>query len=63
MGKYNVIDNLEEIQQRLCNVISYVLFLYDKKIISERTRNELLKICNPDVYSERNDKTWNKKKF
>lgn len=63
MSKYNIIDNIEEIQQRLCNVISYVLYLYDKKIITERTRDELLKICNPDVYAERNGKTWNKKKF
>lgn len=50
MSKYNILDNLEDIEQRLCNVISYVLYLYDKKIISERTRNEILKICNPDVY-------------
>lgn len=52
MGKYNVTDNIEDIQQRLCNVISYVLYLYEKKIITERTRDELLKLCNPDVYKE-----------
>lgn len=38
-----------ELQQKLCNIISYVLYLYEKKIITERTKDEILKICNGDT--------------
>ena len=38
-----------ELQQKLCNIISYVLYLYEKKIISERTKDEILKICNGET--------------
>lgn len=54
MSKYNIIQNIEDTQQRLCNIIAYTLWLYEKKLISERTRDELLKLCNPDVYKEGN---------
>ena len=37
---------IKELQQTICNVINYVLWLYEKKFISERTKDELLKICN-----------------
>lgn len=53
MGKYKVLENIEEIQQRLCNVISYVLYLYEKNIITERTKKEILKICNPKIEERR----------
>lgn len=49
MRKYNPVSELTIIQQRLCNLIEYILFLYEKKYISERTKNELLKRINPDV--------------
>lgn len=50
---------LKEYQQRICNIICYVLWLYEKKFISERTKNELLKLCNHlpeegEVYVKRN---------
>ena len=38
-----------ELQQKLCNIISYVLYLYEKKIISERTKDEIIKICNGET--------------
>ena len=37
---------VKELQQRICNIICYVCWLYEKKFISERTKNELLKLCN-----------------
>lgn len=52
MRKYNTESKINEIEQRLCNVVSYVLFLYEKNIITERTKNEILKLCNPEVYKE-----------
>ena len=50
---------LKEYQQRICNIVCYVLWLYEKKFISERTKNELLKLCNHlpeegEVYGKRN---------
>lgn len=45
MSEYNIKREVKELQQKLCNVVSYVLWLYDKKLISERTKNELLKRC------------------
>lgn len=48
MGKeYNIVKREQELQQRICNIISYTLWLYEKKLISERTKDELLKLCNP----------------
>ena len=38
-------DDMQELQQKICNIVSYVLWLYEKKLISERTKNELLKRC------------------
>lgn len=37
---------IKELQQTICNVVNYVLWLYEKEFISERTKDELLKICN-----------------
>lgn len=46
MTSYNVIKENSELKQKICNIISYVLWLYDKKLISERTKDELLKRCD-----------------
>ena len=43
---YNPNEKIIELQQKICNIISYVLWLYEKKLISERTKDEILKICN-----------------
>ena len=48
---------IEYYQQVICNLISYVLYLYEKHIITERTRDEILKICNPSM----DLKSWKKK--
>ena len=45
MAEYNIKREVKELQQKICNIVSYVLWLYDKKLISERTRDELLKRC------------------
>ena len=37
---------VKELQQTIVNIIDYVLWLFEKKIISERTKDEILKICN-----------------
>lgn len=42
---YNVVKKEKELEQRICNIVAYVLWLYEKKLISERTMNELLKRC------------------
>lgn len=43
---YNPDKKIKELQQTICNIINYVLWLYEKKFISERTKDEILKICN-----------------
>lgn len=45
MKEYNIKREVKELQQKICNIVSYVLWLYEKKLISERTRDELLKRC------------------
>lgn len=49
MSKYNYNDNLEELQQTLCNVISYVIYAAEKGYITQRTKEEILKIINPEL--------------
>lgn len=49
MSKYNYNSNIEDLQQTLCNVISYVIFAFEKGYISERTKDEILKIINPGL--------------
>lgn len=46
---YNPDKRIKEYQQIICNIINYTLWLYEKKYISERTMQELLKLCNPTV--------------
>ena len=54
MSKYNVIQEKEELQQIICNIISYILFLHSKHIITDRTKNEILKICKGgETYDKR----------
>ena len=45
MNEYNIKKQVKDLQQKIWNIVSYVLWLYDKKLISERTKNELLKRC------------------
>lgn len=45
MSKYNIKSENAKLEQVICNIIDYVLFLYRKKIISERTKNDILNIC------------------
>lgn len=47
---YNPDKKIKELQQTICNIMNYVLWLYEKKLVSERTKNEILKIC--DGYKE-----------
>ena len=47
---YNPDKKIKELQQIICNIMNYVLWLYEKKLVSERTKNEILKIC--DGYQE-----------
>lgn len=53
MGKYdNPIKEVKELQQRLANLISYIIFCREKGYISDITYNKLLEIINPDLYEE-----------
>ena len=45
MSKYNIKSENAKLEQVICNLIDYILFLYRKKIISERTKNDILNIC------------------
>lgn len=49
-----MVSEVNDIKQRLCNLVSYILWLYEKKYINERTKDELLKRINPEAY-ERSD--------
>ena len=50
MSKYDIKVEKQILEQKMCNVISYVLMLYRNKSISEKAKNDILKICNPNVY-------------
>ena len=43
---YNPDKKIKELQQIICNIVNYVLWLYEKKLVSERTKDEILNICN-----------------
>ena len=62
MSKYDIRTEKENIEQRLCNVISYVLMLYRTHKIDEKTKNDLLKICNPNVYYKERELKYERKK-
>lgn len=49
MGKYNNKLSVADFQQNLVNLIDYVLTIYNKGYITERTKDELLKRINPEV--------------
>ena len=49
---YDPVKKVKEYQQTICNIVCYVLWLYEKKLISERTKYELLKLCNPELKGE-----------
>lgn len=49
MSKYDVKTEKQVLEQKICNIISYVIMLYRKGIISEKTKNDILRICNPDI--------------
>lgn len=49
---YNPDTRIKEYQQIIVNIINYTLWLYEKKYISEKTMQELLKLCNPSKGSE-----------
>lgn len=51
---YSPDKKIKEYQQIICNIVCYTLWLYEKKLISERTKDELLKICNPDIKGSEN---------
>ena len=44
---------LKEYQQIIVNIICYTLWLYERKLISERTKNELLKMCRSSKEGEK----------
>lgn len=57
MSKYNEHSEILEIKQRLCELISYIIWLEENKHITQRTKEELLKRINPDVF-EGSVKLW-----
>lgn len=64
MSKYNITSEKQILEQKLCNVISYILMLYRNNNISEKAKNDILKICNPDVYyKNRNFKFERKRRY
>ena len=49
MSKYNIVSEKQKLEQILCNLISYVLLQYRKGNISEKAKNDILRICNSDI--------------
>jgi len=49
MSKYNIAAEKQKLEQIICNIISYVLFLYKQGNISEKAKNDILNICNSDI--------------
>jgi hypothetical protein len=45
MKEYNIKNQVKELQQKICNIVSYVLWLHEHKYISDKTKEELLKRC------------------
>ena len=64
MSKYDIKTEKQILEQKICNIISYVLMLYRTKNISEKAKNDILRICNPEVkYKVYNgsEKKWKRK--
>lgn len=49
MSKYNIAAEKQKLEQIICNIISYVLFLYKQGNITEKAKNDILNICNSDI--------------
>lgn len=51
-SKYNAKEQVKEYQEKIIKLVDYILFCYSKHFISERTKDELLKIINPEIYAK-----------
>lgn len=51
-NKYNAKEQVKEYQEKIIKLVDYILFCYSKHFISERTKDELLKIINPEIYAK-----------
>ena len=49
MSKYNPVQEVNELKQILCNLISYIIWLRDNNYISDKTKDNLLNIINPEM--------------
>lgn len=51
-NKYNAKEQVKEYQEKIVKLVDYIIFCYSKGFISERTKDELLKIINPEIYAK-----------
>ena len=57
MGKYNNKNSILDFQQNLVNLIDYIITIYNKGYITERTKDELLKRINPTLEGDNYGRT------
>ena len=51
-NKYNAKEQVKEYQEKIVKLVDYIIFCYSKGFITERTKDELLKIINPEIYAK-----------
>lgn len=61
MNEYNIKKEKTLLEQKICNIISYVLSMYHQGKISEKVKNDILRICNPDVKYNGSGKKWKRR--
>mgnify|MGYP007104088790 CR=1 FL=1 len=51
-SKYNAKERVREYQEKIIKLVDYILFCYSKGYMSEKTKDGLLRIINPEIYAK-----------
>lgn len=51
-NKYNYKEQNKEYQEKIIKLVDYILFCYSKGYMSEKTKDGLLRIINPEIYAK-----------
>lgn len=51
-NKYNYKEQNKEYQEKIIKLVNYILFCYSKGYMSEKTKDGLLRIINPEIYAK-----------
>lgn len=51
-NKYNYKEQNKEYQEKIIKLVDYILFCFSKGYMSEKTKDGLLRIINPEIYAK-----------